>query len=146
MKYTDKEKKKKKQLRNLMVKEVSLVGDPANEGARVVLTKVNDLDEQGNVSDKEFIDDLIKGDDQMAKEDDKKKKEKPKFEGTGVKLSKEDEKKVDEKVEKILHPEKESKETENEEQKENKSSEEPKDLLDASMEENKDNKSNQGQK
>ena len=83
---------------------------------------------------------------EKIKEEDKNKKETPKFEGTGVKLSKEDEKKVDEKVEKILHPEKESKETENEEQKENKSSEEPKDLLDASMEENKDNKSNQDQK
>lgn len=74
---------------------------------------------------------------QKIKEEDKKKKEEPKFEGTGVKLSKEDEKKVDEKVEKILHPEEEPKETENEEQKENKSSEEPKDLLDASMEEKK---------
>ena len=87
--HTDEEKKKKKQLRNLMVKEISLVGDPANDGARVVLTKVNDdFSDQGNASDKKFIDDLIKGDDQMAKEDDKKKIEDDKKKKDDVVLSK----------------------------------------------------------
>ena len=136
-------------------KEVDLMG---TEGQKVPLETYENK-EKAEPESKEKLGDLDVVDEpseekleeererlEKIKEDDKKKKEKPKFEGTGVKLSKEDEKKVDEKVEKILHPEKESKETENEEQKENKSSEEPKDLLDASMEENKDNKSNQGQK
>jgi len=81
------------------------------------------------------------------KEEDKKiteEKEKPKFEGPGIILSKNEEKLVDEKVERILHPEKkeqedkeESQEPESKEENQNKTEEEPKDLLDASMEENK---------
>ncbi|MCH8004364.1 MAG: SMC-Scp complex subunit ScpB [Nanoarchaeota archaeon] len=75
------------------------------------------------------------------KEEDKIKseeKEKPKFEGPGIVLSKEEEKLVDEKVERILHPEKEGQKKEKETQEpENKTEEEPKDLIEASMEENK---------
>lgn len=84
------------------------------------------------------------------KEEDEKKlgeKEKPKFEGPGIKLSKEEEKIVDEKVEKILHLKKETKEEDKEIQKsesaeENKTKkeEEPKDLIEASMEESKEEK------
>ena len=57
---------------------------------------------------------------EKIKEEDKKKleeKEKPKFEGSGVKLSKEQEKIVDEKVEEILHPEKEKQEDKKDEEK-----------------------------
>ena len=75
---------------------------------------------------------------EKIKEEDKKKleeKEKPKFEGSGVKLSKEQEKIVDEKVEEILHPEKEKQEDKKEqEEKEDKPEEEPKDLLEDEME------------
>jgi|TARA_B100001971_G_C18246094_1_gene574338 segregation and condensation protein B len=73
---------------------------------------------------------------EKTKEEDEKKleeKEKPKFEGPGIKLSKEEEKIVDEKVEKILHPKKE--EQESKEEKESEPKEEPKDLLEASAEE-----------
>jgi len=80
---------------------------------------------------------------EKIKEEDKKKseeKEKPKFEGPGIILSKEEEKIVDEKVEKILHPEEPEDDKgsqESKEKKEDKTEEEPKDLLDASMEKNK---------
>ena len=75
---------------------------------------------------------------EKIKAEDKKKleeKEKPKFEGSGVKLSKEQEKIVDDKVEKILHPEKESEETGKKEEKGSETEERPKDLLEASKEE-----------
>jgi len=82
---------------------------------------------------------------QEIKEEDRPQLgEKPKFEGPGIKLSKEEEKIVDEKVEKILHPQeestdnKETKESENKE--ENRSEEEPKDLLEAEMEKKKGKK------
>lgn len=84
---------------------------------------------------------------EKIKEEDEKKlggKENQKFEGHGIKLSKEEEKIVDEKAEKILHPQKEEpegkkepKESENKEEDKTKKEEEPKDLLDAAMEEKK---------
>ena len=84
---------------------------------------------------------------EKIKEEDEKKlggKENHKFEGPGIKLSKEEEKIVDEKAEKILHPQKEEpegkkelKESENKEEDKTKKEEEPKDLLDAAMEEKK---------
>ena len=87
---------------------------------------------------------------EKIKEEDEKKlggKENHKFEGPGIKLSKEEEKIVDEKAEKILHPQKEEpegkkelKESENKEEDKTKKEEEPKDLLEASMEENKEEK------
>jgi len=81
------------------------------------------------------------------KEEDKKKsgkEEKSKFEGPGIKVTKEMEKIIDEKVERIIHPpkeesgyNKENQEPGSKEENQNKTEEEPKDLLDASMEENK---------
>ena len=79
---------------------------------------------------------------EIKKEDNQPSEEKPKFEGEGIKLTKEEEKIVDEKVEKIMHPPKEEqeepKEFEKKEEKEPK--EEPKDLLEAEMEEKKKEK------
>lgn len=78
----------------------------------------------------------------IKEEDNQPLEEKPKFEGEGIKLTKEEEKIVDEKVEKIMHPPKEEqeepKEFEKKEEKEPK--EEPKDLLEAEMEEEKKKK------
>lgn len=78
----------------------------------------------------------------IKEEDNQPLEEKPKFEGSGIKLTKEEEKIVDEKVEKIMHPPKEEqeepKEFEKKEEKEPK--EEPKDLLEAEMEEKKKEK------
>jgi segregation and condensation protein B len=96
----------------------------------------------------------------IKEEDQKKleeKKEKPKFEGAGIKVTPEMEKIIDKKVERILHPSKEEQEevekkklsSESDKgleksktfQKEKKEpEEEPKDLLEAEMEDNKENK------
>lgn len=79
---------------------------------------------------------------QEIKEKDQEQSENKKrnFEGEGIKVSKEMEKIIDEKVEKILHPEKEGQieplKTK-EESKTKSKDKEPKDLLEASMEENK---------
>ena len=79
---------------------------------------------------------------QKIKEEDKQhleEKEKPKFEGEGIKLSKEEEKIVDEKVDKLLHPPKETEEEQprpkKKEEIKTESEEEPKDLIEAEMEE-----------
>ena len=113
--------------------------------SKVVEGKLGNL----NVVDEPSEDELEKERERLQeiKEEDKQHlegNEKPKFESHGIKLNKEEEKIVDEKVEKILHPEKKelednkvNQESENKEENEKKSEEEPKDLLDASMEENK---------
>jgi len=78
---------------------------------------------------------------QEIKEEDKQhleEKEKPKFEGPGIKVTKEMEMIIDKKVERIIHPPKEESENYKETQEsENKFKEKPKDLLEAEMEENK---------
>jgi len=74
-----------------------------------------------------------------------KKEEKSKFGGAGIKVTKEMEKIIDEKVEKILHPpedEQESEEPREFEKKKESRLEEPKDLLEAEMEENNKEKRN----
>jgi segregation and condensation protein B len=71
---------------------------------------------------------------EKKKEEAKPAEEKPKFEGEGIKLSNEQEKIVDEKVEKILHPHQE-KELEIKKEQPKAQKEEPKDLLEAEMEE-----------
>lgn len=81
---------------------------------------------------------------EVKKEEEKpaeegKKEETPKFEGEGIKVTKEMEKIIDEKVDKILHPpkeeEKEQPRPKKKEEKESKPKEEPKDLIEAEMEE-----------
>ena len=103
----------------------------------IVEEKLGDLDVVDELSE----DQLEKERERIEKikEEDQKKseeKEKPKFEGPGIQLSKEEEKIVDEKAERIIHPEKE---TEDEKEKENKEGE-SKDLLEAEMEEKKEKK------
>ncbi|MBU0472250.1 MAG: SMC-Scp complex subunit ScpB [Nanoarchaeota archaeon] len=80
--------------------------------------------------------------DDENKEEVKPAEENPKFEREGIKLTKEEEKIVDEKVEKILHPQEEEKgeEPKEFENKEKESEEEPKDLLEAEMEEKEKDK------
>jgi segregation and condensation protein B len=77
---------------------------------------------------------------QEIKEEDKQQSgEKPKFEGPGIKVTKEMEKIIDKKVKKIMHPPKEGQENQKENQEpENESKEEPKDLLEASQKEKED--------
>jgi len=99
------------------------------------LNVVNEPSEEELDKERERLQEIKEKDKQYVEE-----KEKPKFEGPGIKLSKEEEKIVDKKVEKILHPEEpedDKKSQESKEKKEDKTEEEPKDLLDASMEENK---------
>lgn len=80
----------------------------------------------------------------IGEEDQKKleeKKEKPKFEGIGIKVTPEMEKLIDKKVEGILHPPKEEQEeAEKKKEKEKNKPEEAKDLLEAEMEDNKEDK------
>jgi segregation and condensation protein B len=87
-----------------------------------------------------------------VKEETGKQEEKPKFEGEGIKVTKEMEKIIDEKVERMMHPPNEedpqiqdsqdSSELKTKIQRYNKETEEPKDLIEAEMEEkeNKDNR------
>ena len=80
--------------------------------------------------------------DEKKLEEKEEKKKKPRFNGKGIQVSKGMEKIINRKVERILHPPKEddgqmqegSKEGKNEEKAESNKTEEPKDLLDASME------------
>ncbi len=97
-------------------------------------------EEMKNASDS--VDEEKKPEEGQEKQEDKQPLEeaKPKFEGEGIKLTKEEEKIVDEKVEKILHPPKEGQEEPKEFKKEEKPEEEPKDLLEAEMEEEKKKK------
>ena len=112
-----------------------------NEKPEVIERKLGDLDVVDEPSEEELWKERERL--QEIKEEDERhleEKEKPKFEGPGIKLSKNEEKLVDEKVEKILHPEEQDDDKEyqeSKEQKKDKTEEEPKDLLDASMEENK---------
>ena len=78
---------------------------------------------------------------EIKEEDKQQSGEKPKFEGPGIKLTKEEEKIVDEKVERILHPKKEESGEPKEfvkKEEESKSEKEQKDLLEAEMEEKKE--------
>ena len=101
---------------------------------QVIEEKVGDLE----VVDEPSEEELEQERERLREIKEKDQQPKQKFEGPGIKLSEEEEKMVDEKVEKILHPEKEEQGDKKEnEEKEKSSDERPKDLLEASMEENK---------
>ena len=90
----------------------------------------------------------MKEEDEKRLEEKEEEKKKPRFMGKGIQVTKDMEKIIDRKVERILHPKKEEGEEGQEENQKDKnipkkekpkeSYEEPKDLLDASMEENKE--------
>lgn len=101
---------------------------------QVIEEKVGDLE----VVDEPSEEELEQERERLREIKEKDQQPKQKFEGPGIKLSEEEEKMVDEKVEKILHPEKEEQgDKKDNEEKEKSSDEGPKDLLEASMEENK---------
>lgn len=103
---------------------------------QVIEEKVGDLEVVDEPSEEELEQERERL--QEIKEKDSQSGEKKKFEGSGIKLGEEEEKLVDEKVEKILHPEKEGQgDKKKDEEKEKSSDEGSKDLLEASMEENK---------
>ena len=128
-------------------KEVDLIDEKGNEIAlkpygkethndEITKTKLGDL----NIVDEPSEEELEKERERLEKikeDDQNKSEEKTKFKGPGIILSKEEEKIVDEKVEKMLHPEKEDKEESNEPdtKDEDKPEDEPKDLIEAEMEE-----------
>jgi len=119
-------------------KEVDLMD---NEGHQVPLETYENKEKKEQEKEQEKKPELPKIKDKQHVE----KENKPKFEGEGIKVTKDMEKIIEEKVDKILHPPKEEKENllESENKEENKiksSDEEPKDLLEASMEENKKEK------
>lgn len=121
------------------------------------LEVVDEPSEEELEKEKKMIEELQEEDEKRLEEKKEEKKEekeksleekKPKFRGKGIQVSKDMEKIIDRKVERILHPKKEEDEEGQEENQKDKniakkekpkeSYEEPKDLLDASMEENKE--------
>jgi len=115
----------------------------ASEGKLGNLDVVDEPSEEKLEKERERLEEIKEKDKQQKEQ--KKIEEKPKIDSPGIKLTKEQEKIVDEKVEKMLHPKKEgtdvNKETQELENKEeNKTEEKPKDLLEAEMENKKEEK------
>ena len=113
------------------------------------LEVVDEPSEEELEKEKKMVEELQEEDEKRLEEKEEEKKN-PKFRGKGIQVSKDMEKIIDRKVERILHPKKEEDEEGQEENQKDKniakkekpkeSYEEPKDLLDASMEGNKEGK------
>ncbi|MBI2208320.1 SMC-Scp complex subunit ScpB [Candidatus Woesearchaeota archaeon] len=106
------------------------------------LEVVDEPSEEEQEKEKERIKGMKEEDEKILEEKEEEKK-KPKFKGKGIQVSKDMEKIIDRKVERMLHPPKEEGEeaesgkevAEKQKREVNETEEEPKDLLDASMEE-----------
>ncbi len=120
--------------------EIKKEAEPLDDEKKEKLGKLEVVDELSEEEQEKEMERI-----QKIKEEGKQQleeKEKPEFEREGIKVTKEMEKIIDKKVDRILHPKGEQEtqekppELRNEKEKEkNKPEEEPKDLLEASMEE-----------
>jgi len=152
--YESEEAKKEEKAKPEIIEEklgsLEVVDEPSEEELQKERERIQEIKEENiqhvEETKEEQSEAATKEQSEVKKEEqleEGNEEEKPKFKGEGIKVSKDMDKIIDEKVDKILHPQKEQEEDKKEisgenkgkEEKEESKSEEPKDLLEASMEE-----------